>query len=98
MFCMSYKNKSCGQLKRRLVALSLLLCFVIASLLATFIIIQAGHDCVGEDCPVCVQIGKTAVAVIVTVGLLTADSVRTRLDFSKGYPSTLVSVKIRMNN
>ena len=104
-------NKNCGQFKRKLAALSLLLCLVIASLLATvFIIAQADHDCAGEDCSVCAlihnaqnllnRIGKATVAILVaTMGLFTAITIWSKLDFLfKPYHSNLVNVKTRLNN
>ena len=110
MHCISQANRNCGQSKRRLVALSLLLCFVVASLSATiFIITQADHDCTGESCLVCAQIhnaqelleriGKTAVVIsIAAVGIFTAVTAWTKLYFFECSPSTLVSVKVRLNN
>ena len=94
---------------RRHIALSLLLCFVIASLLATsFIIVQADHDCIGENCSVCVQIhkaqkmlermGNAIITLIVAVGLFITTTTRTKLAFFRGHPSNLVIAKVRMNN
>ena len=107
---MPQTNKNCEQLKRRLIALSFLFCFIIVSLLATItIIIQANHDCIGKDCPVCLQIHNAQKllapiykAVLITsiaaVVLFTAFIHWTKLDFFRVYLSTLVSVKIRLNN
>ena len=110
MHCISQENVNLVQFKRRLIALSILLCFVFAPMLATvFIITQTSHVCIEECCSVCViihnaqelleRIGKAAVTILIAVvGLLAVAAVRTKLDFFEGCPSTLISVKIRMNN
>ena len=107
---MPQTNKNCEQFKRRLIALSLLFCFAIASLSATiFIITQANHDCFGESCPVCVKIhsaqklldriGKAAIVILIAaVVSFTAIKTWAKLDFFRVYSSTLVSVKTRLNN
>ena len=100
---MSQKNRNCGRFKRRLIALSLLLCCVVVSLLAAiFIVFHADHDCIVKHCFACVQIRNAqelAVAILIAaVSLFTAIITRTKLYFFKGYLSTLVSVKVRMNN
>ena len=108
---MSRANKNCEQFKRRLAALSLLLCLVIASLSATiFNIIRAYHDCIAESCLPCAQIyfaqklleriGKVAaVILIVAVGLFATISALPKLDsLFIPYHSNLVSAKIRLNN
>ena len=107
---MPQTNKNCGQLKRRLIALSFLFCFIIVSLLATiFIIMQANHDCIGKGCPVCEQIhnvqklldriGKAAVIMfVVVVGSFTAITTWAKLNLLKVSPSTLISGKTRLNN
>ena len=89
---------------RRLVALSLLLCFVAAPLLTTIItIIHAEHDCIAEHCTVCAYVHKAqkpaAVILIVSACLFSAIVTRTKIDFLiRCLLITLVSVKVRMNN
>ena len=109
MCCMPRKNKSFGQCNIRFIALSLLLCFVIASLLATtFIRIQSDHNCAKESCPVCLQTHNTrkmleqmanaAAISIVGAGSFAAAAARAKHDFFIGCPSTLAGAKVRMNN
>ena len=113
MYCMSQNNKNCGQFKRRLIALSLLLCFAIVSLSATiFIVIQAYHDCYDcseKRCSVCVQIHKAqkllerlgrsaGIISIAAVSLSAAIITWAKLDPFRVNSSTLVSVKVRLNN
>ena len=108
---MSQTNKSCGQVKRRLIALSFLLCFAIASLSATiFIITQADHECIGEACTVCVlihnaqklldRIGKAVTGILIFAGgLFTAIHIwAKRGHLFSPYHLNLVSVKTRLNN
>jgi len=106
----SQTNKNCGQFKRRLIALSLLFCFVIVSLSATiFIITQSNHNCIGSNCPVCKQIhdvqkfldriGRaTIILLAVAVCSFTTCTTWIKLDSFQVYFSTPVSVKIRLNN
>ena len=110
MHCMPQTYRNCIQFKKRLIALSLLLCFFIVSLSASiFIIAQANHDCIGDGCPICAQLhnaqklleqlGKTIVIIsVVPVGLFTAFTARKKLHFFRLYPPTLVNVKTRLNN
>ena len=108
---MTWASKNCGQFKRKLAALSFLLCFAIASLLATiFIITQADHDCIGEGCSVCVLIhnaqkllermSKAALAILIAaVGQFTAITIWSKYDFLfRPYHLNLVSAKTRLNN
>ncbi len=89
-----------------------LLCviFVLAMLVSSaFIIHEAGHDCTGEDCPICQAIAMNGQllrlmgAVILVLAFLPgilytrhawADTPR----FSLPASGTLVSWKIRLNN
>ena len=50
--------------KRRVIALALAALFVaFAALSLTFMLVEAGHDCSGADCPVCEQIAALGVAL-----------------------------------
>jgi len=111
MHRMSQIYKNCGQVKRRLIALLFLFCFVIASLTATiFIITQADHDCIGEGCSVCALIhnaqkllermSKAALAILIAaVGSFTAITIWSKFGFLfRPYHSNLVSAKTRLNN
>jgi len=103
-------NQNCGQFMRRLIALAMLFCFVIAPLIATvFIITQASHNCIGPNCPVCKQIhevqkllertGRAAIILLIgIVCLFTTCTAWINLGSFRVYSSTLVSVKIRLNN
>ncbi len=89
-----------------------LLCviFVLAMLVSSaFIIHEAGHDCTGEDCPICQAIAMNGqllrligAAILVLASLL--GILRTKhawadiLGFSVPASGTLVSWKIRLNN
>ena len=107
---MSQTNQNCGQFKRRFIALLMLFCFVIAPLIATmFIITQVNHNCIGPSCPVCKQIheiqkfleriGRAAIILLVgIVCLFTTCTTWINLDSFRVYSSTLVSIKIRLNN
>jgi len=108
---MSRTNKNYEQLKKKFAASSLLLCFVITSLLAAvFIITQTDHECIGEACTVCALIhnaqkllermSKAALAILIAVvGLFTAITAWSKFDFLfRPYHSNLVSVKTRLNN
>ena len=106
----SQTNENYGQFKRRLIALSFLICFVIVSLSAAiFIITQANHNCIGESCPVCKlihdvqklldRIGRAAIIVFaVAVGLFNAAITWAKRNSVRVYSSNLVSVKTRLNN
>ena len=92
------------------VALALLICFLVAVLSAeVFVITQAGHDCVGDGCPVCAQIAsvegvlaqvKAALggAIFVVPLLFAFALVLWKLISAELRFSTLVAVKARMNN
>ena len=108
MHCMPQTYRNCIQFKKRLIALSLLLCFFVVSLsVSIFIITQANHNCIGDGCPICAQlhnayklleqVGKTTI-IIPVVGLFTAFTTRKKLHFFKLYSPTLISVKTRLNN
>ena len=106
----SQTNENCGQFKRRLIALSFLIRFVIASLSATILILtQANHNCIGPNCPVCKQIhdvqklldriGRAATIVfVVAVCSFTTCTTWIKLNFFRVHSSTLVSEKIKLNN
>ena len=57
MFSTIKSNPTINKIRLRHIALLLCICFVAFSLLAQiYIIIQANHDCIGADCPICQQI------------------------------------------
>lgn len=89
-----------------------LLCviFVLAMLASSaFIIHEAGHDCTGEDCPICQAIimnsqllrliGAVILLLASLLGILrTKHAWADTLRFSVPVSGTLVSWKIRLNN
>lgn len=88
-----------------LIAAAMLLVLLGASL---FLIEEAGHDCIGEGCPVCFQAGLCRSALKglywALCGLSLAAAVRCALwgDFSgcgESRPSfTLVTLKVKLSN
>ena len=95
--------------KRRIIALALAVLFVaFAALSLTFILVEAGHDCSGEDCPICEQIaliGSTirTAAVFIFVMMVTAvaliGSKRLSEILKNGYRAdTLVLLKTKLSN
>ena len=95
--------------KRRMIAIALAVLFVaFAALSLTFMLVEAGHSCTGEDCPICEQIAllggtlRTA-AVLVLVMIITAVAL---IGFKKlseiyidGYRAdTLVLLKTKLSN
>ena len=95
--------------KRRVLALALaVLFFAFAALSLTFMLVEAGHDCSGEDCPICEQIAllsgtlRTA-AVLVFVMMITAVALigakRLTELLRTGYRAdTLVLLKTKLSN
>ena len=95
--------------KRRVIALALAALFVaFAALSLTFMLVEAGHDCSGADCPVCEQIAalggalRTAAALtFVTLISAAALSGLKRLSetIKTGYRAdTLVLLKTKLSN
>ena len=95
--------------KRRVIAVALAVLFVaFAALSLTFMLVEAGHDCSSEDCPICEQIAllsgtlRTAV-ILVFVMMITAvaliGSKRLSEILKTGYRAdTLVLLKTKLSN
>jgi len=95
--------------RRRVIAVALAVLFVAFTALSlTFMLVEAGHDCTGEDCPICEQIAlisgtfRTA-AVLVFVMMITAVALvgfkRLSESFIDGYRTdTLVLLKTKLSN
>ena len=95
--------------KRRATALALAVLFALfAALSLTFVLVEAGHDCTGADCPICEQIALLSgtlrnAAVIVFVMMITAVTLagfkRLSESFIDGYRAdTLVLLKTKLSN
>ena len=84
-----------------------LLMLLIVLLSVAFLVAEAEHDCVGEDCPVCEQIrqcenilrqfGCAALALLVSA-LIAGAAFLVSFHFQAAVPATPVSRKVRMNN
>ena len=94
---------------KRAIAMLILLCLVFTFVISEiFIISHANHDCIGEECPVCVIVhnfGNTlkkffSIAMICRIALLiTITFLIYTILFSSGtIKNTLNSMKIRLNN
>ncbi len=91
---------------------ALLLCIglvLVLSVSAAFVIHEAGHDCTGEDCPICRNIainirllctaGLAALVLLAFRLLPVVFAVYSRRDrHAHSYPETLVRWKIRLND
>ncbi len=96
--------------QKRIGAGFLCVVFVLSMLVSSaFIIHEAGHDCTGEDCPICQAmamngqllrlIGAALLVLVSLLGLPRAKHAWTgTLGFSTPASGTLVSWKIRLNN
>lgn len=96
--------------KQKRIAAALIAAAMLLVLLgaALFLIEEAGHDCIGEGCPVCFQMGVCRSALKglywALCGLSLAAAVRCALcrDFSgcgESRPSfTLVTLKVKLSN
>lgn len=95
--------------RNRLIALLLAMTVFLAMLFsACFVIAEANHECIGEDCPICCQIaaceitlrcfGAAAAAVIIAV--FSGLSVVALLTSAKStaYNTSLVSLKVKLSN
>lgn len=110
MYCALTKNKYKAKIRTKLTVLIVLLCFIAISLLTeAFIVTHAAHDCAGDSCPTCAhihsavlllgQFGKAA-WIIAAIGICW---LIVRIAPIPGglhgiYASSLVDVKVRMNN
>ena len=95
--------------KRRMIALALAVLFVaFAALSLTFLLIEAGHDCSGEDCPICEQIAlissslRTVAMLVFVLMIMTAALIgakRLSEIMKTGYrEDTLVLLKTKLSN
>ena len=95
--------------QRRVFAIVLAVLFVLfAALSLTFLLVEAGHDCSGEDCPICEQIALISnslrtvamlvfVLMIMTVALIGAKKLSEIMKI--GYRAdTLVLLKTKLSN
>ena len=83
----------------------LMLSFVLTA--SFFIIIEATHECEGEDCPICVsietcfetlvKIGGGAVAILVLHAFFTETFKLTNINTFKLFSGTLITKKVRLN-
>ena len=95
--------------RNRLIASVLALTVVFVMLFSVcFIIAEADHDCVGEDCPICYQInicentlrsiGFVSV-VVIFAGFLDLFAIATpTLSKKQAYNTSLVSLKVKLSN
>ncbi len=96
--------------RKRIGAALLCVVFALAMLVSSdFILHEAGHDCTGEDCPICQAIAMNGqllrligAAILVLASLLsiqrTKHSWSDTLGLSVPASGTLVSWKIRLND
>ena len=95
--------------KKRVIALALAVLFVaFAALSLTFMLVEANHDCSGEDCPICEQIAllsgtlRTAVAVMIAVllSVIAVSGIKRFFEYAgSGYRrDTLVLLKTKLSN
>lgn len=95
--------------RNRLIALVLALTFVFAMLIsAFFVIVEADHDCTGEDCQICCQInvcentlhsfGCVFAAVMVSVFLGILNFIIPVWLNKQEYNSSPVSLKVKLLN
>lgn len=75
----------------------------------TFVAVHLDHDCTGEDCPVCAEIGTALNVIHVILGaaagaacvFLMSDGLKESLSLLHGRsicPVSLIRLKIRMND
>ena len=104
-------NKAWWHRQKAVISLAfvLLFLFIATILLSTaFIVVHTGHDCIGSDCHVCVifknikslfeQIGRTIYSILFPSTLLPALSILLPLSYFVIFPSTLLDVKVKLNN
>ena len=88
-------------------ALALALLFVLLCS-ACFIVLESGHDCAGEDCRICAQLGICETALhtlllgVTAAGVLSvpADSAFSRIaaEGKRGHGASLVSLKVKLSD
>lgn len=95
--------------RNRLIAPALALMVVLVILFSVwFVIVEADHDCIGEDCPICYQInicetnlrsvGFVAIAVIFAVFIGSFDIFMPALTKESAFNTSLVSLKVKLSN
>jgi hypothetical protein len=94
----------------RRLALFFLIIFIVVSLTAQITIIaNANHKCIGDGCPICKlihnaemllkEMGKISVAICaVCTALFIMASVMAAVGLVCNHSSTLVNIKVRLNN
>ena len=105
------KNRPANLKARTRLLAALLLAFFLFIFLAAqiTIIANANHECIGDGCPICKlidnaemllkQIGKTIIAILVFhSALFFTAAVMMITDLLCRHSSTLVQIKIRLNN
>ncbi len=95
---------------KRIIVTFMLICILTTTLLSIgFIISHAKHDCVGENCPICVQINDCLNTLSRITGICCSICMsfgfselmtfnRSRVEPFSQRKSTLVGLKVRMNN
>ena len=91
--------------------LTLLICAAVTLVLLSpvvFITVEAHHDCIGEDCHICLEIrscvellhglGMAFVAAAAVASLFLALSLPRRSVFAAARAITLVSLKVKLSN
>ena len=95
--------------RRRQVALWVCLGYIAFLLMASaFIALEAGHDCAGEDCAVCLQVARMhallsyglllGIPLAAAFVLLLSGAVRSVRTAGPVFSLSPVSLKVRMNN
>ena len=95
--------------RRRQVALWLCLGYIAFLFMApAFIALEAGHDCAGEDCAVCLQVARMhallshglllGISLAAAFVLLLSGAVRSVRTAGPVFSLSPVSLKVRMNN
>ncbi len=96
--------------QKRIGAVALCMVFALAMLVSSaYMIHEAGHDCAGEECPICRTIALNSrllrllgalifISALLGVILCTAHVQHNHEKTAVSTPGTLVSLKIRLNN
>lgn len=105
------RGKEESAMKKNNRVLALWIAVVVCSVMllsAVFIISEAGHDCIGEGCPVCCQISicehtlKTLSNVVITMapGIVLASSflICHSVFLAGGRMESLVTLKVKLSN
>lgn len=95
--------------KHRRTAFALALTVIFAILFSVcFVIAESGHECIGEDCPVCFRIdacenmlkilGRAAAAVTVSVFAAVSAAVFPLCAKKTAYRASLVALKVKLSD